>query len=76
MKAAAQPILPHSEPYSVSDDSDQVYMTRAGARPKLTRSESESYCTPKSLWVPVRRATRPSRPSSTPATKTASAASE
>jgi len=39
--------------------------------PKLTRSASESYCTPNSLLVPVRRATRPSRPSITAATNTA-----
>ncbi len=39
--------------------------------PKLTRSASESYCTPKSLVVPVIRATRPSTPSNRPATNTA-----
>ncbi len=42
--------------------------------PKLTRSASESYWTPNSLLVPVSRATRPSSPSMTPATNTATAA--
>lgn len=42
--------------------------------PKLSRSDSESYCTPNSLVVPVMRATRPSRPSNTPATMTATQA--
>ena len=42
--------------------------------PKLIRSASESYCTPNSLWVLVSRATRPSRPSSTAATKIATQA--
>ncbi len=43
--------------------------------PKLIRSASESYCTPNSLWVLVRRATRPSMPSSTAAMNTATQAS-
>jgi hypothetical protein len=38
-------------------------------------SDSESNCSPKALWVLVRRATRPSMPSSTIAAKMASAAS-
>ena len=62
-------------PSSFIDDSAQWYITSAGARPKLTRSASESYCTPNSLCVLVRRATRPSRPSRMPATKTAMQAS-
>ncbi|MNY69815.1 hypothetical protein D3C86_2078130 [compost metagenome] len=37
-------------------------------------SDSESYSAPKALWVLVMRATRPSRPSSTMATKIAMAA--
>ena len=74
MNAAAQPILPQTGPEARNSDSDQVYMTSAGARPKLTRSDSESYCTPKSLWVPVRRATLPSMLSSSAATNTATAA--
>ena len=49
-------------------------MTSAGAMPKLTRSASESYCTPKSVLVPVMRATRPSMPSITAAMNTATAA--
>ena len=75
MNAAAQPSLPHNGPKSRSADSDHVYITSAGASPKLIRSDSESYCTPNSLWVLVIRATRPSRPSSTAATNTAMAAS-
>ena len=54
---------------------NRVKATSAGARPKLTRSESESYCTPNSLCVPVSRATRPSMPSSSAATNTAMDAS-
>jgi hypothetical protein len=75
MKAAAQPSLPHSGPKSLSVDSDHAYITSAGAMPKLIRSDKESYCTPNSLCVPVSRATRPSRPSSTAAMKIATAAS-
>ena len=69
--AANQPSLPAVAPSSFIDSSAQWYITSAGAIPKLTRSASESYCTPNSLWVLVRRATRPSIPSSTPATKIA-----
>ncbi len=72
--AASQPIRPSTSPSNFSEDSDQWYITSAGAMPKLTRSASESYCTPNSLLVPVRRATRPSSPSMTPATNTATAA--
>ena len=75
MNAAAQPTLPQPDPYAFRADSDQVYKTSDGARPKLTRSDSESYWTPNSLCVLVRRAMRPSRPSSTAATNTAIAAS-
>ena len=75
MNAQAQPSLPHSGPTSRSADSDHVYITSAGASPKLTRSDSESYCTPNSVCVPVMRATRPSMPSSTAARNTAMAAS-
>src|SRR6185437_9900248 len=53
MKAQAQPNLPHSGPISRIAESDHVYITSAGARPKLTRSESESYWTPNSVWVPA-----------------------
>ena len=73
-KATAQPTRPITGSSNFSQDSDQWYITRAGAMPKLTRSASESYCTPNSLLVPVRRATRPSRPSMTAATNTATAA--
>ena len=59
MNAAAQPILPQAEPYSFSEDSDHVYMTSAGARPKLTMSDNESYWTPNSVCVLVNRATDP-----------------
>ena len=69
--AASQPSLPAVRPSSFIDASDQWYITSAGAMPKLIRSASESYCTPNSLWVLVRRATRPSMPSSTPAMKIA-----
>ena len=48
--------------------------TSAGAAPKATMSAIESYCAPNSLWVLVQRATRPSMPSSTMATKIAIAA--
>ena len=73
-KATAQPTRPIVLPSNFSADSAQWYITRAGARPKLTRSASESYCTPNSLLVPVSRATRPSRPSMIAATNTAMAA--
>src|SRR5690606_26537305 len=73
-KAMAQPTRPAMPPSNFSEDSDQWYITRAGARPKLTRSASESYWTPKALLVPVRRATRPSMPSAIAATNTAMAA--
>jgi hypothetical protein len=43
----------------------------AGAAPNATMSAIESYCAPNSLWVFVQRATRPSIPSSTMATKIA-----
>src|SRR6185436_14988265 len=72
--AAAQPILPGSTPSSFMSTSAQWYITNAGAIPKLTKSASESYCTPNSLLVPVSRATRPSTPSNTPATNTATQA--
>ncbi|MCY1538655.1 hypothetical protein D9M68_742070 [compost metagenome] len=49
-------------------------MTSAGATPKEVMSDSESYCSPKADCVLVRRATRPSMPSSTMATKMAMAA--
>ena len=49
-------------------------MTSAGAAPKLTMSDRLSYSAPKALCVRVRRATRPSRLSSTMATKIAMAA--
>ena len=70
-KAASQPILPSVLPSSFIDISAQWYITSAGAMPKLTRSASESYCTPNSLWVLVSRATRPSMPSRIAATKIA-----
>ncbi len=75
MNAAARPSLPNGGPKSFSAESDQLYITSAGASPKLSRSESESYCTPNSVWVPVSLATRPSMPSSSAAMKTATAAS-
>ncbi|MOA45572.1 hypothetical protein D3C78_1679790 [compost metagenome] len=50
--------------------------TRAGATPKATMSDRESYSAPKALCVLVRRATRPSSPSRTMATKMAMAALE
>ncbi len=49
-------------------------MISAGAAPNATMSERLSYSAPNSLCVWVRRATRPSRPSSTMATKIATAA--
>ncbi|MNV99917.1 hypothetical protein D3C71_1953440 [compost metagenome] len=52
----------------------QPKASNAGATPKATMSDSESYSAPKALWVLVIRATRPSRPSSTIATKMAMAA--
>ena len=73
-KAAAQPILPGNTPSIFMPTRAQWYITRAGAMPKLTRSASESYCTPNSLLVPVRRATRPSMPSNSAATNTAAQA--
>ena len=51
--------------------STQVYAISAGAAPKATMSAIESNCAPNSLWVLVQRATRPSMPSSTMATKIA-----
>ena len=56
--------------------SAQVNATNAGATPKATMSDSESYSAPKALWVLVSLATRPSSPSSTMATKMAMAAWE
>jgi hypothetical protein len=44
-------------------------MISAGAAPKLTMSHRLSICSPNALWVPVMRATRPSRLSSTAAAK-------
>ncbi|MNG28473.1 hypothetical protein D3C84_1137380 [compost metagenome] len=52
----------------------QPKASNAGATPKATMSDRESYSAPKALWVLVMRATRPSRPSSTMATKIAMAA--
>jgi hypothetical protein len=75
MKAAVQPTLPQSGPNSLSVTSDQVYMTNAGAIPKLHMSDKLSYCTPKALVVLVRRAIRPSSASRMPAMNTAIAAS-
>ena len=43
-------------------DKPHSYTRRAGARPKQTTSESESYSAPKALWVLVIRAMRPSAP--------------
>ena len=64
---------------SRSDDSgthkaERRFWRTAGATPKETMSERLSYCTPKSLWVLVIRATRPSKPSKTMATNMAMAA--
>ena len=67
MKAAVQPNLPRSR-------STHSYITSAGAAPKLTMSARLSYSAPNALCVRVSRATRPSMPSSTIATKTAIAA--
>ncbi|MNE79758.1 hypothetical protein D3C80_1762760 [compost metagenome] len=67
MKATIQPTLPMSP-------RAQPNASNAGATPKATMSDSESYSAPKALWVLVMRATRPSRPSSTIATKMAMAA--
>ncbi|MOA20887.1 hypothetical protein D3C78_1413540 [compost metagenome] len=67
MKATIQPTLPMSP-------KAQPKASNAGATPKATMSDSESYSAPKALWVLVMRATRPSRPSSTIATKIAMAA--
>ncbi len=55
-KHAAQP----SEP---REKSVNLYITRAGATPNAVMSAMESNCTPNSLCVCVRRATRPSMPS-------------
>ena len=49
-------------------------MISAGAAPNETMSERLSYCSPNALCVLVRRATLPSRLSSTIATNTAIAA--
>jgi len=49
-------------------------MISAGAAPKHTMSESESYSAPNALWVRVSRATRPSSASRIIATKIATAA--
>ncbi len=49
-------------------------MTSAGATPNDTMSERLSNCSPNALCVCVMRATRPSMPSSTIATKIAIAA--
>jgi hypothetical protein len=48
-------------------------MTSAGATPNDTMSARLSYSAPNALWVWVKRATRPSSPSNTMATKIASA---
>src|SRR5690606_3439978 len=69
--AAAQPTLDSTEPSARKPDRAQWYITSEGAMPKLTRSARESYWTPNSLVVPVMRATRPSTPSNSAATKTA-----
>jgi hypothetical protein len=50
-------------------------INKAGATPNETISAIESYCSPNALWVLVSRATRPSKPSHTIATKIAIAAS-
>ena len=50
-------------PTKPSGASAHLYASRPGATPKLITSASESSSTPKSLWVLVRRATRPSNPS-------------
>ncbi len=49
-------------------------MTSAGAAPNETMSARLSYSAPNADWVLVSRATRPSSPSSTIATKIAMAA--
>ena len=49
-------------------------MTSAGAAPNEIMSASESYCSPKVLWLLVSRATRPSRLSRNMARKMAMAA--
>jgi len=51
------------------------YTTSAGAAPKATMSDSESYSAPNADWVRVSRAIRPSSPSKTMATKIPMAAS-
>ena len=65
--AAIQPSLPRSR-------NTHSYITSAGAAPKHTMSERLSYSAPNALCVCVMRATRPSNPSSTIATKIAIAA--
>ena len=67
MNAASQPHLPRPR-------SDHSYMISAGAAPNDTMSDRLSYCSPNALCVLVIRATRPSRLSSTIATKIAMAA--
>ena len=80
MKAAIQPSFvvthgPSSGMFCAAEKSLSAhsYITRAGATPKDTMSDRLSYSAPKALWVCVNRATRPSRPSKTSATKIASA---
>ena len=67
MNAAIQPSLPRSR-------STHSYMTSAGAAPNDTMSARLSNSAPNALCVLVSRATRPSRLSSTAATKIAMAA--
>ncbi|MNG13531.1 hypothetical protein D3C84_972160 [compost metagenome] len=69
MKATVRPTLPR--PLRAHSKA-----SNAGATPKATMSDRESYSAPKALWVLVRRATRPSRLSSTMATKMVAAATE
>ena len=71
--AASQPSLPMVAPSSFIDISAQWYITKAGATPKDVMSDKESYCSPNAEVVFVKRATRPSIPSSTRAQKIAMA---
>ena len=54
--------------------SAHLYTSMAGATPKEMTSARLSSSTPNWLWVRVRRATRPSKPSKNMAKKMASAA--
>src|SRR5215831_12197308 len=72
--AATQNTRAGIHPTRPSSFSAHSYTTSAGAAPKHTMSESESYSAPKALCVCVSRATRPSSPSRIIATKIAAAA--